>query len=130
MFKTWDGEVFDLYLKTSLVPTGNGEEVTLATPSWAEGAIFSDPEGPQRGWDALPDVKCPVGFVLGADPTWLGGPKVVPEIPWRAPRSRNERVMEGGHLLPQEAPTQCADAMWRFLATIKAGEWDQSNSKL
>ncbi|TXT10473.1 uncharacterized protein COLE_04407 [Cutaneotrichosporon oleaginosum] len=130
MFKTWDQDVFDLYLQTSLVPTGNGEEVTLATPKWAEAAIFSDPEGPQRGWDALPELRCPVGFVLGGDPMWLGGPKVVPEIPWRAPRSRNERIMAGGHLLPQERPAECADAAWRFFTTLAAGQWDATASKL
>lgn len=130
MFRTWDSEVFDVYLSTSIVPTGSGDEVTLATPRWAEATIFSDPEGPQRGWDALPELKLPVGFVLGGDPGWLGGPKVVPEIPWRAPRSRNERIMEGGHLIPQEKPTECADAMWRFLTTLAAGQWDKTTSKL
>ncbi|BEJ12351.1 hypothetical protein CspHIS471_0208110 [Cutaneotrichosporon sp. HIS471] len=130
MFNTWDQDVFDVYLKTSLVPTGNGEEVTLATPKWAEAAVFSDPEGPQRGWDTLSKLRCPVGFILGENPAWLGGPQVVPEIPWRAPRSRNERLMSGSHLLPQEAPADCADSMWRFFTTLAAGKWDATGSKL
>ncbi|GMK55146.1 hypothetical protein CspeluHIS016_0202020 [Cutaneotrichosporon spelunceum] len=135
MFASWSDQVFALYLATSLVPGPDGTDgvdggVTLATPTWAEAAVFADPEGPQHGWDALPRLQCPVGFVLGDDQAWLGGPKVVPEIPWRAPRSRNERLRAGSHLLPQEAPEQCAQSVCRFLCTLEAGVWDVVGSKL
>lgn len=92
--------------------------------------MFSDPSAPQRGWDKLLDVTCPVGFVLAGNPMWLGGPKVHAEIPWRAARSRNERIMDAGHLALQEKPKETAEALWRFLATLAAGDWDAGEAKL
>lgn len=111
-----------------MVPSQQG--VQLATPSWAEAAVFSDPSAPQRGWDKLLDVTCPVGFLMAGNPMWLGGPDVAAEIPWRAPRSRNERLMDAGHLVLQEKPKETAESIWRFLATLSAGEWDKADARL
>lgn len=102
MFAPWDGEVFDLFLSHGLVPSDSSKpngEVTLATPRWAEAAIFSDPYGPQRGWDKLLDLACPAGLLMAGNAGWMGGPKIAQEIAWRAPRARNERIMDGSHLV-------------------------------
>lgn len=133
MFTTWDAEAFELFLSHGLVPIDPKKpdgEVTLATPRWAEAAIFSDPYGPQRGWDKLLELTVPAGFLMAGNASWMGGPKVAAEIASRAPRARNERIMEAGHLLVQETPTEAANALWRFLTTLAAGDWDRQNSKL
>ncbi|EJT46544.1 hypothetical protein A1Q1_04839 [Trichosporon asahii var. asahii CBS 2479] len=133
MTKTWDEDVWRLWLSHGIVPVDYSKpdgEVTLATAPWAECAVFSDPVGPQRGWYALPKVRCPVGFIMAGNPTWLGGPDVTKEIPWRAPRGRNERLMDAGHLAIQERPDLVADSFWRFLTTLSAGEWDKTDAKL
>jgi len=133
MFGTWDPEVFELFLSHGLVPTDPSKpdgEVTLATPRWAEAAIFSDPYGPQRGWDNLLKLAVPAGFLMAGNAGWMGGEQVAQEIVARAPRGRNERIMKASHLLVQETPTEAADALWRFLTTLAAGDWDKQSSKL
>jgi hypothetical protein len=99
MFSRFDEEVFDQWLKFGIVPTGKGEEVHLATPPWAEACVFSDPRAPQRGWDLLPKLQVPVGFLMAEDTYWMGGPKLQRELVWRPPRARNEMVIGAGHLV-------------------------------
>lgn len=86
-------------MKYGVIPTGNGEEVHLATPPWAEACVFSDPRAPQRGWDLLPKLQIPVGFLMAEDTQWMGGPKLQRELVWRPPRARNEMVIGAGHLV-------------------------------
>lgn len=133
LFATWDADVFQTWLTHHIVPvdpsTPDGE-VTLATPSWAEAAVFSDPNGSPRGWDRLPRLRVPAGFLMAENEDWMGGEDLAREMSTRAPRARNERVMNTGHLLPQEAPEQMAEAMWRYLTTLAAGEWDKTRSKM
>lgn len=133
MFGPWDDETFALFLSHGLVPsdpTKPDGEVTLATPRWAEAAIFSDPFGPQRGWDNLLEIPVPAGFLMAGNASWMGGEKVAQEIANRAPRGRNERIMKASHLLVQETPTEAAQAMWRFLTTLASGDWDKKAGKL
>jgi hypothetical protein len=99
MFAKFPQEVFDLWLQFGLVPTGNGEEVHLATPPWAEACVFSDPSAPQRGWDLLPQLRVPVGFIMAEDTMWMGGDEIQRELVWRPPRARNEMVEGAGHLV-------------------------------
>jgi hypothetical protein len=133
MFGPWDQEAFELFLSHGLVPTDPAKpdgELTLATPRWAEASIFSDPYGPQRGWDKLLELTVPSGFLMAGNAGWMGGPEVAQEIVWRAPRARNERIMKTSHLLVQEDPTGAANALWRFLTTLAAGDWDKQDSRL
>jgi len=99
MFSRFDPEVFALWLEHGVVRTGNGEEVHLATPPWAEACVFSDPRAPQRGWDLLPQLQVPVGFCMAQDTTWMGGDKIQRELVWRPKRARNEMVEGAGHLV-------------------------------
>jgi hypothetical protein len=128
MFAKFPDSIFDLWLSHGIVPNGKGE-VTLATPPWCEAVVFSDCRSPQRGWDLLPSLKMPVGFVMAKDAFWMGGDKIAQELTSRPPRARNERT-RAGHLAVQEDPEGTGEALGRFLATVKAGVWDTTGSRL
>jgi pimeloyl-ACP methyl ester carboxylesterase len=102
LFKSWDDAAFDLWLSHHLAlvdPSRPDGPVTLATPTWAEAATFSEPQGPIRGWDKLRDLEMPVGFLMAGDEFWMGGETVANEMVWRPKRVRNERIMEASHLV-------------------------------
>jgi hypothetical protein len=96
-FKTWHDEVFEIWETHHLVPCAEG--VTLATPSWAEAAVFSETTGLGEGWDALPELEVPVGFLMAGDATATLGEELTSEMVWRPPVVANERVMDAGHLV-------------------------------
>lgn len=101
-FAAWDKDVFDLYVAHGLVPVDYAKpegEVTLATPSWSEAAVFTEPEGVAHGWMALPKLECPVGFVMANVPVATYGEERTRDMVWRAPRARNERFPDAGHLV-------------------------------
>lgn len=128
MFKSWDDAVFDLWLSHSLVPSDPSNPdgaVELATPTWAEAAVFSDPHSTLRGWDQLAQLTMPTGFLMAGDEVWMTGEDMANEMVWRPPRARNERFMDASHLLIHEQPREAAEAVWRFLTTLQAGVWDQ-----
>lgn len=131
-YAAWDQVIFDLYVAHGLVPVdyNNPEgEVTLATPSWCEAAIFTEPEGVAHGWMALTELECPVGFVMANVPVATYGEEKTRDMVWRPSRARNERFPDAGHLITQEKPHKLAESMWRFLTTINAGVWDKSDEK-
>lgn len=102
LFKTWDDEAFALWLSHHLAPVDPSKPdgaVTLATPTWAEAATFSEPYAPARGWDKLADLQLPVGFLMAGDEFWMGGDNVANEMVWRPKRARNERIMDASHLV-------------------------------
>lgn len=120
-YQTWHKDAFEIWLTHGLMD--DGKQIVLATPGWSEAAIFCEPEGPGRGWDVLPTLPMPVGFILEKAALATLGEDKTREMVWRAPRSRNERFMHAGHLITQEQPDDTADALWRFLATVEAGKW-------
>ncbi|GMK57473.1 hypothetical protein CspeluHIS016_0403070 [Cutaneotrichosporon spelunceum] len=127
MMSKFPDATFDLWLSQSLVPTARG--VTLATPPWCEAVVFSDCRSPQRGWDLLPSLTMPVGFVTAEDASWIGGAEIAAEMTSRPPRARNERT-RAGHVAVQEDPVGIGQALGRYLATVRAGVWDSAGSKL
>lgn len=101
-YAAWDQAVFDLYVAHGLVPVDYGKpdgEVTLATPSWCEAAVFTEPEGVAHGWMALAKLECPVGFVMANIPVATYGEEKTRDMVWRPPRARNERFPDAGHLV-------------------------------
>lgn len=128
MFSKFPDSIFRLWLSHGIVPTAQGA-VTLTTPPWCEAVVFSDCRSPQRGWDLLPTLTIPVGFVMAEDAQWMGGDKIAGELVSRPPRARNERA-RAGHLVVQEDPTGTGEALGRFLATVRGGVWDDAGSKL
>ncbi|GMK54032.1 hypothetical protein CspeluHIS016_0106180 [Cutaneotrichosporon spelunceum] len=126
LFKTWDEAVFQTWLSHSLAPDPAAEgAVELATPTWAEAAVFSDPHSTLRGWDQLANLDMPTGFLMAGDETWMAGEELAREMVWRPKRARNERLMNATHLLIQEKPAEAAASLWRFLSTLDAGAWDK-----
>ncbi|KLT43968.1 alpha/beta-hydrolase, partial [Cutaneotrichosporon oleaginosum] len=113
MFSKFPDSIFDLWLSHGVVPKNNGE-LTLTTPPWCEAVVFSDCRSPQRGWDLLPSLNMPVGFVMSKDAQWMGGEKIARELTSRPPRARNERTT-AGHLAVQEDPMGVGEALGRFL---------------
>lgn len=131
MFSQFPSSVFDIWTTHGILPTTSDPEgeVTLTTPTWSESACFSDCTAPQRGWDLLPQLKVPVGFVVAEDARWLGGNKIAREMVSRPPRSRHERT-RAGHLAVQEAPEWIGESLGRHLATVRSGVWDNVDGKL
>ncbi|TXT04287.1 hypothetical protein VHUM_04174 [Vanrija humicola] len=128
-YKAWNPTTFDIFISHGLVPVNPKEPngpVQLATPPWAEAAVFSDDSAVGATWDKLLQLKIPSGFIMCGDkePIWTGGSVLTRELVWRPLRSRNERIAGGGHLLVQEKPEELADAIWRFFTTLDAGSWD------
>lgn len=109
-FSGWHDEVFKIWETHHLVPSphpssssssstpGEGG-VTLATPSWAEAAVFTEPTGLGEGWDALPTLQVPVGFLMAGDASSTLGEEMTRELVWRPPMASNERLMDAGHLV-------------------------------
>jgi hypothetical protein len=96
-FSSWHDEMFKIWETHHLVPSEQG--VTLATPSWAEAAVFSEITGLAEGWDALPELKVPVGFLMAGDARATLGEEISREMVWRPPMVANERMMDAGHLV-------------------------------
>lgn len=132
-FQPWADSIFDLYISHGIVPVDYGKpdgEVTLATPSWCEGAVFCEPEGLGLGWAKLKTLQVPTAFAMAGDATATMGPEKTREMVWRAALSRNEIVVDAGHLVIQERPVDTADSLWRFLSTLSAGKWGSSSEEI
>lgn len=129
-FGAWDEEVWEIFLSHGLVPGpderpssslgdkeldsdgqgqsqsqgqghSQGQGVQLATPGWAEAAVFGEPTGLCEGWQRLLDIpaKVAVGFLMANEPKATFGEKMTREMVWRAPGSVNEIVPDAGHLV-------------------------------
>lgn len=99
-FASWHQETFKIWETHHLVPTSSGDKaVTLSTPSWAEAAVFSEISGLAEGWDVLPELRVPCGFLMAGDATATMGEEISREMVWRPPIAANERVMDAGHLV-------------------------------
>lgn len=112
-FAAWHEEVWDIFLSHGLVPVppgqagaddageGKGRSVQLATPPWAEAAVFGEPTGLGEGWDRLLDTPEDVkmGFLMANQPKATMGEKMTREMVWRAKGSVNEILPDAGHLV-------------------------------
>lgn len=98
-FQSWHDEVFKIWETHHLVPLPYDRGVTLATPSWAEAAVFSETTGLGEGWDALPELKVPCAFLMAGDAGATLGEDLTREMVWRPPLAVNERIMDAGHLV-------------------------------
>lgn len=126
-FIAFDPDQFEIYLARALVPLDPRRPdgpVTLATPVWAEACVFTEPCAGARGWDKLPHIPIPVAFVMAGNSATTRGDRASQQMVHRPPRARNERWLHCNHLLVQESPAEVAESLWRFLATLSAGEWD------
>ncbi len=86
---------------TPVDPSKPDGPVQLATPPWCEAAIFAEPTALAEGWDRLPELAVPVGFVMAGVATATMGQDLTREMVWRPRLSKNERMMDAGHLVSQ-----------------------------
>jgi hypothetical protein len=112
-FAAWHQEVWDIFLSHGLVSKtdggggvsvdgeGQGKAVQLATPPWAEAAVFGEPTGLHEGWDRLEEISAEVvvGFLMANEPKATFGRAMTSEMVWRAPNSVNEILPDAGHLV-------------------------------
>lgn len=132
-FQRWDPRTFELMITHGLVPVDSSipdGAVTLATPVAQECAVFVEPTAAARAWDRLSTLSVPTAFLMAGDPERTLGEVVTQELVWRPPLARNERLMNTGHLVMQEDPSQTAAAAWRMLHTLAAGEWGTSREQI
>lgn len=130
---SWDDDTFEIWMSHGVIPLDYAKPdgpVTLAMPSWCEGAIFCEPKGFGQGWDKLANLPFPVGFLMANKPIATLGEVVTSEMVWRPRLARVEQVTDAGHLITQEKPHTTADALWRFLTTLQAGEWGNSPEEI
>ncbi|EIW73526.1 hypothetical protein TREMEDRAFT_59699 [Tremella mesenterica DSM 1558] len=101
-------------------PTEEEEDgpVTLATPPWCEATSFAESTGLAEGWELLPKVTIPAGFLMAGDSRTTYGDDITREMVYRAPISRNEKVIGSSHQILQERPDDIADALWRFIGNV------------
>lgn len=95
--------------------------VELATPSWAETAVFTESTGIAQGWDALPLLHTRTGFIMSHKADAISE-QVSAELVWRPKLARNERIRDSSHLVVQEKPEELGEALWRFLGGIVGGQ--------
>ncbi|KAL1404898.1 hypothetical protein Q8F55_008509 [Vanrija albida] len=126
-FARFSDAQLEVYLRRGLVPVDPARPdgpVTLATPVWAEAATFTEIDAGARGYDKLPHLAVPVGWVMAGNSGTTRGDEMTQHMVWRPPRARNERHLKSGHLLTQEDPHLVAQSLARYLTTLASGEWD------
>ncbi len=99
-FRTWPEETLRDYLRGGMVPTGNGEEVTLScTPAWESESFRSTPVGVS---DLAAKVKCPLTVLYADDGTARASE--IAAIAHLKPGARLHHVPKATHFLPMEFP--------------------------
>ncbi|NLN60158.1 MAG: alpha/beta hydrolase [Deltaproteobacteria bacterium] len=102
LFRNWDCEMFDLYLRYGLTVDSKGG-LHLVCPPRSEAAIFvgcasEDP------WTLLPKILCPVLLLEGENSK--SGPSLnLPKVAGLFPKGEYRLVPGVGHLIPMEKPT-------------------------
>jgi len=118
LFRKWDAEVLQLYLRYGMKSSGEGG-LQLVCPPRREAALFMgsvrfDP------WPLLPLVRCPVLILEGEtsdNKSFIDVKKATAAIP----RASHRVVADAGHLIPMERPRETAEALLEFFASRSAG---------
>lgn len=113
LFRYWDEEMLDLYLKHGMVETKPGQGLELACPPTEEAALFLggnlyDP------WPMLAKITCPVLVCEGENSEnrdFTDFKKVANTLPKGAYRL----VHDAGHLIPMEKPEETFSIISRFV---------------
>ncbi len=113
LFKNWDDEMLDLYVRHGMVD-GPTEGLTLACSPRREASLFMggmqfDP------WPLLPKLSCPVLVVEGEESEnrqFIDLKKAASLMP----RGEYISVPGAGHLVPMEKPSQTADMIQEFFS--------------
>jgi len=111
LFRNWDDEMLDLYIKYGMVPGETGG-LSLACHPRREAALFMgsvkyDP------WPLLPKVECPVMILEGETSEnrhFIDLKKAAASFP----RGEHRIVIKAGHLVPMEKPGEIARILQEF----------------
>mgnify|MGYP000989379086 CR=1 FL=1 len=115
LFRNWDDEMLDLYIRYGMVPGETGGLNLLCHPR-REAALFM---GSQKRdpWPLLPGIACPVLVVEGElsdNRHFIDLKKAASLIP-----SGRYRLVEGaGHLIPMEKPGETAALLREFFREV------------
>jgi len=118
LFRNWDSEVLQLYLRYGMEPSEEGG-LRLVCPPRREAALFMgsirfDP------WPLLPSVRCPVLILEGEESnnkSYIDLAKAASAIP----RASHRIVAGAGHLIPMEKPRAVADTLLEFFGACSPG---------
>ncbi|UCH21414.1 MAG: alpha/beta hydrolase [Deltaproteobacteria bacterium] len=115
LFKNWDDEMLDLYIKYGMVPGETGG-LQLTCPPQKEASLFMGGM-PYDPWPMLPKVSCPVKVIEGQN----SANRSVIDLKKAAslfPRASYQLIAGAGHLIPMEKPKEMVDIIAKFFAYI------------
>jgi pimeloyl-ACP methyl ester carboxylesterase len=111
LFKNWDGEMLDLYLRYGMIP-GEIGGLQLTCPPKKEAALFMGGM-PYDPWPMLPRVGCPVMVLEGensVNSTYINLKKAAA----RFPAGSYHLIEDAGHLIPMEKPAEMIQVISTF----------------
>jgi pimeloyl-ACP methyl ester carboxylesterase len=115
LFKNWDEEMLDLYIKYGMVPGETGG-LQLTCPPQKEASLFMGGM-PYDPWPMLPKVSCPVKVLEGqksANRSVIDLKKAVSLFP----KASYQLIAGAGHLIPMEKPKDMVDIISKFFAEL------------
>ena len=113
LFKYWDDEMLDLYIKYGMVPGETGG-LQLTCPPQKEASLFMGGM-PYDPWPMLPRVGCPVLVVEGensANSNYIDLKKAVSMFP----NASYQLILSAGHLIPMEKPAEMIQIISKFFS--------------
>lgn len=113
LFKNWDKEMLDLYIKYGMV-TGETGGLQLTCPPQKEASLFMGGM-PYDPWPMLPKVGCPVKVIEGENSTnrnHIDLKKAVSLFP----AGSYQLIAEAGHLIPMEKPAEIIQVISKFFS--------------
>lgn len=119
-FANWHPDVLQSYVDHGLYTHKSGKEVLLKMSPVQEAIGFSDTLTGYEVWERMKDLdpKIPMFWIMPQPETnMFGGPFEAQKRVWRrCINTSNTIIHKAGHLIPHEAPQECANAIMRFLS--------------
>lgn len=113
LFKNWDDEMLDLYIKYGMVPGKTGG-LQLACPPQKEASLFMGGM-PYDPWPMLPKVSCPVKVLEGQNSANRGVIDLKKAVAV-FPNASYQLIVGAGHLIPMEKPKDTIDIISKFVS--------------
>ena len=116
LFKNWDIEMLDLYIKYGMV-TGETGGLQLACPPQKEASLFMGGM-PYDPWPMLSKVACPVTVIEGEN----SANRSVIDLKKAAslfPNASYQLIAAAGHLIPMEKPAEMIQVITKIFSYPK-----------
>ena len=113
LFKNWDAEMLDLYIRYGMIPGETGG-LQLTCPPQKEAALFMGGM-PYDPWPMLPKVVCPVMVMEGensANRAHIDLKKATALFP----AGSYKLIAGAGHLIPMEKPADMIQVILKFFS--------------